>query len=248
MAALTMAPSICSEVGRRSQNEDAVFGTSRLVAVADGVGGAVAGEVASRVVINALASLDKRRLSGSLDEELRSTVVWANDTLAFTVACRPRLAGMASTLSAVALSNDGRYVVANVGDSRSYLFRDGSLVQLTHDDSLVQALVDSGALSPAEARAHPQRSVVLEALDGRPRLGFEVSAVPARAGDRLLVCSDGLTDFVSDAEIAAVLDASERPAAAEALVALALDAGSRDNVSVVVADVVVRSDPAAGWS
>jgi protein phosphatase len=246
MAALAMQVSAMSDVGRRPLNEDAVFGTSRLVAVADGVGGAAAGEVASQWVINALALLDKSRLAVPLEEELRSAVAWANDTLAFLVACRPAYTGMASTLTAVALSNDGRYVVSSVGDSRAYLFRDGSLVQLTRDASLVQALVDSGALTTEEARVHPQRSVVLEALDGGVH-EFAVASVPAAVGDRLLLCSDGLTDVVAHAEVARVLGSLGRREAAERLVALALAGGGRDNVSVVVADLVAAVDPAGGW-
>jgi protein phosphatase len=246
MPALAMELSARSDVGRRSGNEDAVFGTSRLVAVADGVGGAAAGEVASRVVIYALALLEKSRVSRPLEEELRNAVERANETLAFLVACRPAYAGMASTLTAVALSNDGRYLISSVGDSRAYVYRDGGLAQLTRDASLVQELLDSGVLSAEEARVHPQRSVVLEALDGG-RHEFAVASVEAAARDRLLLCSDGLTDAVADAQIAAVLGSLEREAAVDRLVRLALESGARDNVSVVVADVVERRDPAAGW-
>src|SRR5947209_10998403 len=133
MAPLTLELATRSDVGRRSGNEDAVLGTSRLLAVADGVGGAVAGEVASRVVIDALAALDKRHVFGTLEDELLATVVHANDTLGFVVACRPALAGMATTLVAVALSDDERYLVVGVGDSRAYLFRSRELLQLTRD-------------------------------------------------------------------------------------------------------------------
>jgi PPM family protein phosphatase len=247
MAPLALELATLSDVGRRRGNEDAVFGTSRLLAVADGVGGAIAGEVASRVVIDALASLDKRFLDGSLDDELRAAVREANDTLAFVAACRPALAGMASTLVAVALGDDRRYLVLGVGDSRAYLYRGEKLLQLTRDDSLVQALIESGALTIEEARVHPQRSVVLAALDGTPRSEPRLGAVPAALGDRLLLCSDGLTDYVSDSVIARILGSCERSVAVERLVELALDAGSRDNVSVVVADVAPRTDPAGSW-
>jgi PPM family protein phosphatase len=248
MAALAMELATRSDVGRRPANEDAVLGTSRLLAVADGVGGAVAGEVASRVVIDALAALDKRFLDGPLEDELRAAVTSANENLAFVIACRPALAGMASTLVAVALADDGRYLVVGVGDSRAYLHRSGELVRLTRDDSLVQSLVDSGAITVDEARSHPARSVVLAALDGAPRSEPTLAAVPAAMGDRLLLCSDGLTDYVPDAEVARVLGSCERSAAVARLVELALAAGSRDNVSVVVADVVPASDPAGRWA
>jgi serine/threonine protein phosphatase PrpC len=134
----------------------------------------------------------------------------------------------------------------NVGDSRTYLFRGGTLARLTRDDSLVQALLDTGAITASQARVHPQRSVVLEALDGTPR-AFELTAVPAALGDRLLLCSDGLTDVVPEPAIASVLESHERPEAADRLVSLALNAGARDNVSVVIADVVRSEGPGSGW-
>jgi serine/threonine protein phosphatase PrpC len=247
MPALAMECAIRTEVGRRANNEDAAFGSERLVAVADGVGGATAGEVASRTVIYEMAHLDKRRLSGDLADELRQAVVQANATLGFLISCRPQLAGMGTTLTAVALSNDGRYLIANVGDSRTYLYRDGRLVQLTRDQSFVQTLIDRGAITREQARDHPQRSVVLEALDGTDRGGSHVTSCGALCGDRLLLCSDGLSDVVADQEIAAALDGTTRDVAAQRLVALALRAGGRDNVSVVVADVLARTEPTAAW-
>jgi protein phosphatase len=235
-------------VGRRANNEDAVFVSSRLLAVADGVGGSAAGEVASRLVIDALAHLDKRRLTGSLEEELQQAVGAGNDGVAFVASCRPELSGMGTTLTAVALSEDGDYLVANVGDSRTYLYRDGVLRRLTRDASLVQSLIDAGVLTEDQARDHPQRSVVLEALDGTPRTAVVIARESAHAGDRLLLCSDGLTDAVTDESIAAMLAQRDAEAVAEQLVDQALQAGSRDNVSVVVADVEPRRDGSTGWS
>lgn len=247
MPQLAMRCAIRSDVGRRANNEDAVFGTARLAVVADGVGGAAAGEVASRSVINEMMSLDKRRLSKRLDFELRDALLSANATLRFLIASRPELAGMASTVTAVALSNGGRYLVANVGDSRTYLYRKGALRQLTRDQSLVQLLVEQEAITAEAARHHPQRSVVLEALDGAEREGPDISSTRARAGDRLLLCSDGLSDVVSDEEIAKVLAERSGERAADRLIGAALDAGAQDNVSVVVADVVARSERREGW-
>jgi PPM family protein phosphatase len=244
---LTMRCALRSDVGRRGNNEDAAFGTGRLAAVADGVGGASAGEVASRMVIDAMAGLDKRRVSRNLDEELRDAIGQANRMLRFMVDAQPDLAGMGTTLTAVALSNAGEYLVANVGDSRTYLYRDGALRQLTHDQSFVQMLVDSGAISGEEARDHPQRSVVLDALNGQDREAPGIRRYPARAGDRLLLCSDGLSDALPDDAAAELLEASSRDLAAERLVAAALERGARDNVTVLVADVVVSDDPAEGW-
>jgi protein phosphatase len=236
-----------SDVGRRANNEDAVLVSPRLAAVADGVGGAAAGEVASRTVINALAQLDKTLLDGPLDDALGRAVLQGNDTVNFLVSARPKLAGMSTTLTAVALGDDGAYLLANVGDSRTYLLRDGELRRLSRDDSLVQELVDRGLIASAEARAHPQRSVVTAALDGSPRQRPTVARLAARAGDRLLLCSDGLSDVVDDDEIASVLRSeSARDTCADGLVALALAGGGRDNVSVVVADVVERAGD--GWA
>jgi protein phosphatase len=246
--ALSLHCAARSDVGLvRANNEDAVFASPRLVAVADGVGGAAAGEVASRAVINALVHLDKCRLSEPLDVALAGAVVRANASVGFIAGCRPAMAGMSTTLTAVALGDDG-YVVANVGDSRSYLLRDGALTALTRDDSFVQLMIDSGQLTAAEAATHPRRSLVLEALDGDAARRPTVTTIAARLGDRLLLCSDGLTDFVSESAVVAVLGDGSPAQCAERLVALALDAGGRDNVSAVVADVVARRDASAAWA
>jgi protein phosphatase len=245
---LSLACAVRTDVGPvRGNNEDAVYASPRLAAVADGVGGAAAGEVASRAAIDALVHLDKTRLDGRLEDALANAVATGNERIGFIAECRPQTAGMSTTITAVALGGD-RYVLANVGDSRTYLLRDGALTRLTRDDSYVQMLLDSGAIEADEARRHPQRSLVLEALDGDPaRRPPVVGTAPARAGDRLLLCSDGLSDYVDDEAIAAVLRACPRDDCAERLVGLAIAAGARDNVSVIVADVEPRDDPTAGW-
>jgi protein phosphatase len=249
VSALTLEAAARTDTGPvRPNNEDTVFAGPLLVAVADGVGGAAAGEVASRLAIDAVAHLAGSHIDAPLDEALADAVATANETIGFVAECRPLIAGMSTTLTAVALDDDGAYVLANVGDSRTYLLRDGALRRLTRDDSLVQLLVDRGDVTPAEARRHPQRSLVLEALDGRPRERTAPVRLEARAGDRLLLCSDGLSDVVDDEAIAAALREPVREACAEHLVALALAAGGRDNVSVVVADAVPRRDPAAAWA
>ena len=230
----------------RSDNEDSVFASPRLVAVADGVGGRAAGEVASAAVINELILMDKCRLSGPLDEALTLAVSSGNASVAFISSCRAQMAGMSTTLTAVAIGDD-RYAVANVGDSRAYLLREGKLTQLTRDDSYVQALLDSGAIEEAAAHDHPQRSVVLKALDGDPEISPAISALSARAGDRLLICSDGLTDLIDQAALESALAIESRELSAETLIELALQAGGSDNVSVIVADVVPTDDPSRGW-
>src|SRR4051794_32117406 len=247
MTALALESAVRTDVGPvRANNEDAAYASPPPAALADRAGGGAAGEVASRAAIDALVALDKRRLDEPLPEALRAAIADGNERIGFIAACRPRTAGMSTTLTAVALG-DGGYPGANVGDSRAYVLRDGALRRLTRDDSLVQRLVDDGTITPEQARHHPQRSLVVEALDGDPRrTPPAVETLAARPGDRLLLCSDGLTDYVDEEAIAAALRIETRAAAAERLVALALGAGARDNVSVVVADVVPR-DAGSAW-
>ena len=235
-----------TDVGWRPNNEDAVFASPRLAAVADGVGGAAAGEVASRTLINALIQVDKCRLQGRLEDALAAGIAWGNETIGFIAACRPAMAGMSTTVTAVALGDDG-CVVANVGDSRTYLLRDGVLTQLTRDDSWVQLMIDSGELAPEAARGHPQRSLVVAALDGEPDRDPALTSFEARPGDRLLLCSEGLSDVVDDDAIAATLRGAPRAHCAQRLIDLALAAGGRDNISAIVADVVPRVDPSTCW-
>jgi PPM family protein phosphatase len=236
-----------TDVGRvRRDNEDAVFGTSRLVAVADGVGGHVAGEVASQVAIGALASLDKCWLEDPLADALQQAVMSGNERIAFVAECRPELSGMGTTLTAVAVDGE-TLTVANIGDSRTYLFRGGALRQLTRDDSLVQELIEGGRISPEEARDHPRGSLVLKALDGDRSRRPTITTEAARVGDRLLLCSDGLSDMVDDAAISEALRIESREACAERLLRLALDAGGRDNISLVLADLRQRRETASGW-
>ncbi len=246
-SSLALACAGRTDVGRRGNNEDAVFYSPRLAAVADGVGGAAAGEVASRSAIEELIHLDKCRLEEPLPAALATAVMRGNARIAFIAECRPQYAGMSTTLTAVALGPTDTYVVANIGDSRTYLLRNGELRQVTRDDSLVQQLVDSGHLSADAARRHPQRSVVLGALDGDPIRRPAVHTATARIGDRLLLCSDGLSDVVDLPVLEGVLRSETRDDAARRLVDVALAAGSRDNITVVVADVVPRRLEDYGW-
>jgi protein phosphatase len=245
--ALTLQPVTLSEVGLRNNNEDAVFASPRLVAVADGVGGAAAGELASSIAILKMGALDNRRLLHPLDRELSDAVADANDLISFATVHEPRHAGMGTTLTAVALSNDGDYLVANVGDSRTYLLRGRRLRRLTRDDSLVQELIDQGLLDEHEAHGHPQRSVVLRALDGGELRLPGLRAVGASEGDRLLLCSDGVSDYLTDDQIRGFLMIGDAAEAVRLLVDAALEHGSRDNVSAVIADVVACEDPEEGW-
>jgi PPM family protein phosphatase len=230
-----------TDTGRRANNEDSVFFSSRLAAVADGVGGHAAGEVASGWIVQALINLDKSRLSAPLELAVADAIAWGNQTIGFVAESEPQKAGMSTTLTAIALADDGAYVLANIGDSRTYLLRDGRLRQLSRDDSFVQELLDNGYVTAEQARTHPARSLVLQALDGDPERRPAIERIAAREGDRLLLCSDGLSDVVDDESLQAVLRAEpDRDACADRLVALALERGARDNVTVVVADVAAR--------
>lgn len=238
---------VASDVGPvRANNEDAVLACPQMVAIADGVGGSAGGEVASRLVVDAIGALGKRWLTGALEEALRDAIAEANEAVAFVTNARPGLAGMASTLAAVAIDDD-TIAVANIGDSRAYLLRSGCLRRLTRDDSLVEALIDAGAIDAEQALTHPQRSAVLAAIDGQRARVPRISSLDGRDDDRLMLCSDGLTDYVAETAIAAVLESGTPRQAAERLVSHALAAGSRDNVSVVVADLVRRASSSAPW-
>ena len=187
-----------------------MFASPRLAAVADGVGGAAAGEVASRTLINALVHVDKCRLQGRLEDALAEGIARGNETIGFIAACRPAMAGMSTTVTAVALGDEG-CVVANVGDSRTYLLRDGALTQLTRDDSWVQLMLDSGELTP-DAGARPSAAARSSSppSTASPTDDPALTTFDARPGDRLLLCSDGLSDVVDDATIAATLRIAER--------------------------------------
>jgi len=220
----------------RSNNEDAVFVGGRLLVVADGMGGLPAGELASDILVRALAVVDEMPDTGEPLQDLIAALGTANERIEAAVADDDARDGMGTTVTALLMSGD-RVAALNVGDSRCYLMRDGELTQLTRDDTYVQALVDQGVLTPDDARRHPQRALVTQAVQGgafRPAGRM----VPARVGDRFLLCSDGLSDYVEDPVIAETLrqNADRKTCAAE-LVHRTLEAGAPDNVTVIVADV-----------
>ena len=230
---------VLTDVGlRREANEDAAYASRRLIVLADGVGGLPAGEVASEIAVGALAGLDAALPPGQDPlEALRTAVDAASAQIGAAVLDDPAREGMGTTLTAMLLAG-GRIAMVHIGDSRAYLYRDRSLIQLTRDDSYVQLLVDEGAITPEQARFHPQRSLVSQVLQGQPARPAYTLLRPD-LGDRYLLCSDGLSDVVDDDEIGATLggypDAQE---CARELVRLALLGGGPDNVTVVVADVV----------
>jgi protein phosphatase len=209
-----------------------------LLVVADGMGGEAAGEVASSVAVAAMAALDEDEPAGDLLEAFASTVTRIESQLAGIVEAEPGLRGMGTTLTAV-LRDDSRLGLVHVGDSRGYLLRAGKLERITRDHTLVQSLIDSGRLNESEAATHPQRNVLTRVLDGGHPTEADLSIREIKAGDRILLCSDGLSGVVSSDTIGATLLANEDPQdAVNELVDLALRAGGPDNITCVVADVV----------
>ncbi|WP_440220649.1 PP2C family protein-serine/threonine phosphatase [Dietzia sp. MNB45] len=220
----------------RENNEDSAYAGPRLLALADGMGGHAAGEIASQFVVAALARLDEDEPGQDLTGALTRALTVGNEAIASHVETYPETDGMGCT--ATALLFDGRRMgLLHVGDSRAYLLRDGTLTQITKDDTFVQSLVDRGELSADEAHTHPRRSLILKALTGEP---VEPTAVirEARVGDRYLLCSDGLSDPVSTETIAETLATGTVEEAADRLVQLALRSGGPDNITVVLADVL----------
>src|SRR5262249_5419591 len=204
--------------------------------LADGMGGHAAGEVASQLVIAALAHLDDDEPGGDLLAKLDAAVHAGNSAIAAQVEMEPELEGMGTTLTAI-LFDGNRLGLVHIGDSRGYLFRDGELAQITKDDTFVQTLVDEGRITREEAHSHPQRSLIMRALTGH-EVEPTLTMREARAGDRYLLCSDGLSDPVSDETILEALQIPDVAESAYRLIELALRGGGPDNVTVVVADVV----------
>jgi serine/threonine protein phosphatase PrpC len=228
-----------SDVGLlRDLNEDAMYAGPRLLAIADGMGGHAAGEVASRVAIESVAPLDDDQPGADLVTSLREAVETASHFLQNMADADSALDGMGTTLTAL-LFADRRLGLVHIGDSRGYLLRDGVLNQITHDHTLVQHLVDEGRITPEEASTHPQRSWITRSLTGRGELELDLSIREVREGDRYLLCSDGLSGPVSEETIADTLRATADPQqACDQLVELALRAGGPDNVTAIVADVI----------
>jgi protein phosphatase len=220
----------------RANNEDSVYAGARLLALADGMGGHAAGEVASQLVIAALAHLDDDEPGGDLLGKLEAAVRSGNAAIADHVQMEPDLEGMGTTLTAILFAGN-QIGLVHIGDSRGYLLRDGELTQITKDDTFVQTLVDEGRITAEEAHSHPQRSLIMRALTGH-EVEPTLTMREARAGDRYLLCSDGLSDPVSDETILEALQIPDVAESAYRLIELALRGGGPDNVTVVVADVV----------
>lgn len=220
----------------RSNNEDSVYAGARLLALADGMGGHAAGEVASQLMIAALAHLDDDEPGDDLLGKLAAATRHGNAAIAEQVEEEPELDGMGTTLTAILFAGS-KLGLAHIGDSRAYLLRDAVLTQITRDDTFVQSLVDEGRITAEQAHTHPQRSLIMRALTGN-EIEPTLTVRESRAGDRYLLCSDGLSDVVSDETIADVLSNGTPAESADRLIELALRSGGPDNVTVVVADVI----------
>jgi serine/threonine protein phosphatase PrpC len=233
----------------RDLNQDSVYAGPRLLAVADGMGGMAAGDVASNIVIAAMAPLDDDVPGDAMVDALRHAVGTANQQLRDTVDANPQLEGMGTTLTAVLFSGS-KFGMVHIGDSRAYLLRGGEFSQITKDDTYVQMLVDEGRVSPEEASSHPQRSLLTRALDGRD-IDPEYSVRQVLKGDRYLICSDGLSGVVSAETIGQTMREIPDPkACVERLVQLALRGGGPDNITVVIADAtdadIMEQSPIVG--
>lgn len=234
--------SAISDVGRvRKDNQDSGYAGPWLLAVCDGVGGAMRGDIASATAVQQLRRLDEDPPVGLEPDELLGRVAGAlhraHDRIGEVVDEEPALNGTSTT--ATVLHFDGhRAALGHIGDSRAYLLRGGEISQLTNDQTFVQSLIDEGRITAAEARVHPHRNVILQAVDGIHEAEPDLFVVELLPGDRLLVCSDGATASLDDAALARVLADGTPDYAAVELVRHALDAGSTDNVTCLVADVL----------
>jgi PPM family protein phosphatase len=221
-----------TDTGRqRNANEDAFYARAPVFAVADGMGGAQAGEVASRVAAEAFESADER--DDAPERYLSRVVTEANERIHELAQSDASRSGMGTTLTA-ALIRDDEISLAHVGDSRAYVLRDGELKRLTSDHSLVEELRRQGRLTEAQAEEHPQRSIITRALGPEPDVEVDTMTVPARPGDVFVLCSDGLTTMVPEARIARILERSKSlESAVSRLVREANEGGGRDNITVV---------------
>lgn len=218
----------------RELNEDALGYRDHLFAVADGMGGHEAGEIASAIAVESI-------LASETDSEpktaLETAVHRANQAILDRIALQPELSGMGTTL-VVLVIRENQAFTAHVGDSRIYLLTQNRLQQVTHDHSLVAELVKNGGLTEAEAKSHPQRNILTQALGAKGELEIEINSISLMTGDRLLLCTDGLTGMLQDTEIQALLAQTKEPQAiAEDLVRTANERGGSDNISVIVIEI-----------
>ena len=248
---LALRYAVRSDVGLlREGNEDSAYAGPHLLAVADGMGGHAAGEVASAATITTIAPLDAEDPGPNLVGALADAVATANLRLQELIISDPAIEGMGTTLTAL-LWSQGYAALCHIGDSRAYLLRDGQFVQITHDHTLVQSLVDEGKITEDDVATHPHRSLLLRALDGRTIAEPDLTPLETYPGDRYLLCSDGLSGVVTEQTLHQTLASVGDPdKAALRLVDLAIKGGGPDNITCIVADVIDVRDgtgPMATW-
>jgi serine/threonine protein phosphatase PrpC len=236
---LALRFAVRSDVGLlREGNEDSAYAGPHLLAVADGMGGHAAGEVASAATITTIAPLDAEDPGPDLVGALADAVATANLRLQELIISDPAIEGMGTTLTAL-LWSDGYAALCHIGDSRAYLLRDGQFIQITHDHTLVQSLVDEGKITEDDVATHPHRSLLLRALDGRTIAEPDLAPLETYPGDRYLLCSDGLSGVVTEQTLHQTLASVREPdKAALRLVELAIKGGGPDNITCIVADVI----------
>lgn len=246
---LRLRAAAATDVGniRENNQDDMLIVEDSLFVVADGMGGHVAGEVASREAVEAMQAAFTSPASPASEDDLRQAVRTANGAVWKRGSDEPSYRGMGTTVTAVAVIDGDQLAVANVGDSRTYLLRDDELHQLTQDHSFVQEAVRSGQLTRSQAESHPRRSQLTRALGVSDDVDVDVQTLDPVSGDRLLLCSDGLWDEVGDELIAMVLSGRKDPEeAASELVRWAKEAGGRDNITVIVVDVLDGGESGRG--
>lgn len=227
-----------SEIGLvRKNNQDSAYVSPTMLVVADGMGGAAAGDLASAIAVEQLSKIDAEHPVGEdMLASLGTAISDSSDLINELVAADPSLDGMGST--ACVLMFDGENLaLANIGDSRAYRFRSGELTRLSRDHSWVQSLIDEGKLTEAEALEHPHRSLILKVINGQPQHTPDLEMLDVQAGDRLLLCSDGLCGLVTDDVIAARIS-GERQDVMDAMIRVAHLEGGLDNITIIIADVV----------
>ncbi len=230
---------------RRRHNEDSYVCEPPLFAIADGMGGAQAGEVASRL---AASVLEEKRADELAGEELVAELIQEANRRVFQRSSEDAaVSGMGTTMTVALVADDAAsIVIGHVGDSRAYRIRAGALEQLTHDHSLVGELIRSGRLSPEEAESHPQRSVITRAVGTEPDVDVDTFTVETEPGDVYLLCSDGLTDMLSDAEIQGLVEGNELDRALDGLIRAANSSGGEDNITVVAFEIAEGTAVDAG--
>lgn len=224
----------------RDNNEDSAYAGPHLLLLADGMGGHAAGEIASQLMVEHMEHLDREPADADTLALLGAAADDANASISDSISEHPEQDGMGTTLTALMFDGENMGLI-HVGDSRGYRLRDGELTQITEDDTFVQSLVNEGKLQPEDVSSHPQKSLILKAYTGRPVEPY-LELLPVKAGDRFMLCSDGLSDPVTHSTMEATLAEGTPEEAAARLIELALRSGGPDNVTVVVADIVDTDD------